>query len=114
MVIYGNVPVPLTSSENEKCLKHKLQRKSKHIRSSVSSENHAVYEICGENITRIVVFALRQWLRERATMLRNAYNACLVLITYFYTSGGQLLNFLPLRNAFSFGFSIVSFSTMVI
>ena len=48
------------------------------------SENRAAYELCGENITRTVVFPLRQWLRERATMLRNAYNAHLVLLTYVW------------------------------
>jgi hypothetical protein len=85
MVIYDNIPL---NSLNEKCLQRKLQGKSKHILSSISvSENRAVYDIYGENIKRIFVFPLRQWLRERVTVLRNAYNAYLVLPTYLRLVG---------------------------
>ena len=96
----------LNSSYNEKCFKQKLQRKSKHTFyvQQLLSENRTLYEIMCKNmvdpatpqmkIRRIrfacwiikateyvilIAFPRQQLLRERFSVLRYTYIACLVV-----------------------------------
>jgi hypothetical protein len=106
MYIYGNTWINF--SDNERCLRKKVAEEKTHILCSITfSENRAIYEMMWKNMVEperpqitirrmrtaswitnvtdthseyviLIAFPLQQRLRERASVSRHTYIACLV------------------------------------